>query len=132
MANGLELLQNMHLIPVGILCFSASGHGHDKYWLISMHAINYLRPLPMLRLFSSEAQGPWGRKDFWKPSKPCHVSIHWNYLLPSILRWVPKCHGFNYFSGLLPLFVLAKLATSSVRDNCSNYLRPSLLPLDHR
>ena len=30
--------------------------------------------LPMLRLLSSEAQG---RKDFWKPSKPSHVGIHW-------------------------------------------------------
>ena len=28
----------------------------------------------MLRLLSSKAQG---RKDFWKPSKPCHVGIHW-------------------------------------------------------
>ena len=30
-------------------------------------------PLPMLRLLSSKTQG---RKDFWKPPKPCHVGIH--------------------------------------------------------
>ena len=29
--------------------------------------------LPMLRLYSSKAQG---YKDFWKPSRPCHVGIH--------------------------------------------------------
>ena len=30
--------------------------------------------LPMLRLISSKARG---HNDFWKPSKPCHVGIHW-------------------------------------------------------
>ena len=30
--------------------------------------------LPMLRLLSSKAQG---HKDFGKPSKHCHVGIHW-------------------------------------------------------
>ena len=30
--------------------------------------------LPMLRLLSCKAQG---RKDSWKPSKPCCVGIHW-------------------------------------------------------
>ena len=32
-----------------------------------------INPL-MLSLLSSNVQGP---KDFWKPSKPCHVGIHW-------------------------------------------------------
>ena len=36
-----------------------------------------ISPKPMLRLLSSKAQG---RKYFWKPSKPCHVSIHWKAL----------------------------------------------------
>ena len=34
----------------------------------------YKLNLPMLRLLSSKAHG---RKDFWKPSEPCHVGIHW-------------------------------------------------------
>ena len=33
-----------------------------------------LSTLPMLRLLLSKAQE---RKEFWKPSKPCHVGIHW-------------------------------------------------------
>ena len=33
---------------------------------------------PMLRLQSSKAKG---RKHFWKPSKPCHVGIHWKALV---------------------------------------------------
>ena len=36
-------------------------------------------------------------------------------LSPSILRWVPICQGFGDFSGFLHYFVLAKLATSSIR-----------------
>ena len=34
----------------------------------------FLLNLQMLRLLSSKAQGC---KDFWKPSKPCFVGIHW-------------------------------------------------------
>ena len=30
--------------------------------------------LSIMRLLSSKRQG---RKDFWKPSKPCHVGSHW-------------------------------------------------------
>ena len=33
--------------------------------------------LQMLRLHSSKAQG---RKTLWKPSKPCHVGMHWKAL----------------------------------------------------
>ena len=36
-------------------------------------------------------------------------------LLLSTLRWVPICQGFSYFSRSLHHFVLAKLATSSIR-----------------
>ena len=32
-----------------------------------------------------------------------------------VLRWVPICQGFSYFSRLWHNFVLAKLATSSIR-----------------
>ena len=38
--------------------------------------------LPMMRLPSSPAQGC---KDLWKPSKPCHVGIHWTALAHSVL-----------------------------------------------
>ena len=30
--------------------------------------------LPVLRLLTSKGRG---RKHFWKPSKPCHIGIHW-------------------------------------------------------
>ena len=59
----------------------------------------------MLRLFSFKAQGC---KDFWKPSKPSHVGIHW------ITCWVLSveypCQGFSNFSSFLHHFVLANLA----------------------
>ena len=35
----------------------------------------------------------------------------------SPVRWVPNCPGFNNFSGYLYQFVLAKVATSSIRVN---------------
>ena len=67
--------------------------------------------LRMLRLFSSNAQG---RKKIWKPSKPCHVGIHWIALAEhsQISTHVP---GYSRFSGFWHHFILAKLATSSIR-----------------
>ena len=35
----------------------------------------------------------------------------------STLIWVPICQGFSHFSGFLHHFVLAKVATSSIRVN---------------
>ena len=69
--------------------------------------------LPMLRLLSSQAQG---RKDFWKPFKPCHVSIHWIALV-EYFEMSTHLLGFQSFSGFLHHFVLAKLATTSIRVN---------------
>ena len=40
--------------------------------------------LPMLRLLASKAQGC---KDFWKPSKPWHVGIHWIFPICCIILW---------------------------------------------
>ena len=65
----------------------------------------------MLELLSSNAKGP---KDFWKPSKP-FMLVFIGKLSPSTLRWVPMCQGFTHFSGLLHHFILAKLATSSIK-----------------
>ena len=73
--------------------------------------------IPMLRIFSSKAQGC---KVFSKPFKPCHVGgIHWIALAKySQLSTCPMCQGFSHFSGFLHNFVMAKLASSSIlRDN---------------
>ena len=79
--------------------------------------------LPMLRLLSSKTQG---HKYCWKLFKPCHVVIHWVYLLRSTLSWSPMCQGFNHFSVFLYHFVRAKLATSSMRANYQLYWPNSL------
>ena len=72
--------------------------------------------LPMLRLLSSEAQG---RKDFWEPSKPCLVGIHLRALAePSQM----SIHLPGFRSFFLPHFVLAKLASSSLRVKWINIL----------
>ena len=65
----------------------------------------------MLRLLSAKAQE---RKDFWKPFKPCHFGIHWIALAENS-KMSTICQGFNHFAGFLHHFVLAKLATSSIR-----------------
>ena len=53
-------------------------------------------------------------KDFWKPSKPCHVGIHWIALAEySLMSTI--CQGFSNFSSFFPHFYSAKLATSSIR-----------------
>ena len=44
----------------------------------------------MLRLLSPKAQG---REDFWKPSKPFHVGIHWL----TLAEYSQICQGFIHF-----------------------------------
>ena len=65
----------------------------------------------MLRLHLSKAQG---RKDFWKPSKPCHVGIHWK-ALAEFSQMSTHVSGFLSFFMFLHHFVMAKSATSSIR-----------------
>ena len=66
----------------------------------------------MLRLLSSKEQG---RKDFWKPFKPCHVGIHW-IALAEHSQMSTHLPGFPSF---LKVFCIVlcwpKLATSSIR-----------------
>ena len=68
----------------------------------------------MLRLLSSKIQE---RKDFWKPSKSCHVGIHWIALTEysQISTHLPGIPSF--FSFFCIIFGLTKLATSSTRVN---------------
>ena len=68
------------------------------------------------RWVSSSAQE---HKDLWKPSKPCHVGTHWKALAEFSQIRVPICQGFSDFSGFLHYFLLAKLATNSIRVNYS-------------
>ena len=44
-------------------------------------------------------------------------------LSPSTHRWVPICRGVSEFSGFLLYFVLAKLASSSIRAKTNNMLK---------
>ena len=67
----------------------------------------------MLRLLSFKAQGC---KDLWKPSKSCHVGIHWIALAENS-QMSTHMPGFQSFSDFFHHFVLAKLATSRVSLN---------------
>ena len=68
--------------------------------------------LPMLRLLPSKAQGC---KEFLKPSKPWHVGIH-RTALAEYSQMSTHVQGFKSFlKAFLHHFVLAKLATSSIR-----------------
>ena len=68
-------------------------------------------PSNAARLLSSK---PQGCKDLWKPSKPCHVGIHWRAPTEysQMSTNVPR---FQSFFSFLHHFVLANLATSSIR-----------------
>ena len=52
-------------------------------------------------------------KDFWKPSRPSHVGIHW-IALAVYSQMSTHLTDCRYFSCLLHYFVLAKLATNSI------------------
>ena len=71
----------------------------------------------MLRELSSEARG---RKDFQKPSHPGHVGIHW-IALAKYSDEYPFDRVSVILSVLLHTFVLAKLATSSIRVKRQNF-----------
>ena len=58
------------------LCFCLQEFIKVVRSLLAAVSINALT-LPMLILLSSKGQG---HKDFQKPSKPCHVGIHWTAL----------------------------------------------------
>ena len=67
----------------------------------------------MLRLLSPKAQG---RKDFRKPSKPSHVSVQ-RVALAEDSQMSTHVPGFQSFFRFLHHFLLAKLATASIRVN---------------
>ena len=75
--------------------------------------LNGIVTLPMLWLLFSKAQA---HKDFWKPSKPCHVGIHLK-ALAEYSHMSTHLPGFQPFFRILHNFVLAKVATSSIRVN---------------
>ena len=68
----------------------------------------------VLWLLSSKAQGA---KDSWKTSQPCYVGIHWIALAEHSPMSTNVPGSFCNFSVFLQHFVLAKLATSSLRVN---------------
>ena len=56
----------------------------------------------LLLLLSSKAQG---RKDFWNPSEPCHVGIHWK-ALPKYSQMSTRMPGFQSFFRIFASFCI--------------------------
>ena len=52
----------------------------------------------MLRLLPSKAQG---RKNFWKPSEPCHAGIHWRALTEYEYPWARVSAIFSFFASFV-------------------------------
>ena len=67
--------------------------------------------LPMPRPLSSKAQGC---KDVRKPSKPCHIGIHW-IDLAEYSQMSTHLPGFQSFFKLFASFSIGKLSTTSKR-----------------
>ena len=85
------------------------------FWTKAASALKGLT-LPMLRLLLSKAQG---LKAYWKPFKPCHVGIHW-IAFTECSQMSTHVPGFQYFFQFFCiLFVLDKLAPSSMRVKVS-------------
>ena len=62
--------------------------------------------LPMLRLLSSKAHGC---KYLWKPSKPCHVGIHW-IALTEYSQMSTHMPGFQSFLRFLASFCIGQIS----------------------
>ena len=72
------LMNNSHSDSYWSLLLLEGYHQNSQtlFAAVGMNGLNKLT-LSMLTLFSSKAKGG---KDFWEPSKPCHVGIHWKAL----------------------------------------------------
>ena len=62
--------------------------------------------LSMLRLLSSKAQR---HKDFQKPSKPCHVGIHW-IALTAYFQMSTHLPGFQSFFRVFASVCMSKIS----------------------
>ena len=103
-----------------IMLYRSSPDGHTGFAADSIcllrctpihHHCYFPLALPMLRLLSPKSR--W-RKKFWKLQKPVML-VFIGKLSPSTFKWVPICQGFGHFTEFLHHFVLAKLATCSIR-----------------
>ena len=82
----------------------------------------------MLRLLSSMVEKC---KKLWKPSKPCHVGIHWK-APAEYFHMSTHLPGFQSFSNFLHHFVLAKLATSSIYKGLNPGISLKVLAIFHK
>ena len=67
----------MSKVPDPVCIPLANGWKTIRRSIVSLMDHNLHLTLPMQRLLSSKAQE---RKDYWNPSKLCHVGIHWKAL----------------------------------------------------
>ena len=65
-------------------------------------------------LLAQKEINPSNAEAFRKPSKPCHVGIHWK-THRDLSNEYPCARVSIIFQGFLYHFVLAKLATTSIR-----------------
>ena len=86
-----------------------------KRWIPSNFQI--VLTLPMLRLLSSK---PQGRQDFWKPSKPCHVGIHWT-ALPEYSQMNTHVPGFQSFFRIFASFCIGQNSYQQQGVNDTQY-----------
>ena len=73
--------------------------------------ILFLNPFNAEATFIESARMP----SYFKNHSNPFILVFIRYLSLSTLRWVPICQGFSHFSSFLHHFVLATLATSSIR-----------------
>ena len=83
--------------------------------------------LPMLRLLSSKGQR---REVFWKPSKPCHVGIHWKAVTEYSQMSTHSPEFQSFFQ--LALYIEAIVVTCFLQISrmCCAPLLHDLLPVD--
>ena len=92
--------------------FNSTGLFQSARYEETMLIFSVALSFPILSLLLTKAQG---RKDFWKPSKSCHVGIH-AIALTEYSQMCTNVPGFQFFLKVsLHHFLLAKLATSCIR-----------------
>ena len=97
---------DQHLDVVVMMMLRRRGGGGRRRRIGGRGGRRITLTLPMLRLLSSKAQT---RKYFWKPSKPCHVGIHW-IALGEYSQMSTHVSGFQSSSSYFASFCIAQIS----------------------
>ena len=113
--NITSLNVQIHALRINLQKLSSFTHARIfKFIIFSKPCLFHRLTIPMLRLLSSLSTRT---QSFFENHLNPVMLVFIGKLMMSTLRWVPIYQGLNHFQVFSIIFVLEKLATSSIRVN---------------